>query len=120
MKLKTFDDIEFVLDKFDASNGGRYVSKTDLGARGILSVVYGGTGTYSDVVKIDGEWIPESYEAALLFGMDFVPLTPYDDVIGWRTAEEITELMEEIQTNPNFIKEKMDDKIEYRKDLDLE
>ena len=111
--IKTFNDIEFTYDE----RMERYLSKTELGRGLVLSVVYGGPGNYCEMAVIDGEQVPVSFEAALFFGNDFVPLTPHDDVIGWQTAEEITALMNTIQTDKNFVRQKVDEKEEYRKEV---
>jgi hypothetical protein len=109
--MKTFKDITF--KPIPRSVPGHYQSQTDLGNGLTLSVVYGG-GTYSDVNK-DGK--PMTYEAALFFGNDFVPLSTCDDVIGWRSESEIDSLLHEIQSDEEFVKNRVDAKEAYDKEL---
>ena len=38
-----------------------------------------------------------TYEVAVFRNNDMLPLSPFDDVIGWQTEEEVTELMGHFQ-----------------------
>ena len=109
--MKTFKDLTF--DMVSDSMPGHYQSKLDLGNGLTLSVVYGAS-TYSDVTE-DGT--PETYEVALFFGNDFVPLASCDDVLGWRTVSEVEELIHQAQTDEHFVKKLIDAKAEYTAEL---
>lgn len=109
--MKTFNDLEFV-DRED----GSHQSLLQLGGV-TISVVYGqpdvGFRTYSDVDS-------NLYEVAAFFGNDMIPLQVSDDVLGWQTAEAITKLMEEIQTDvESFISSRNDARHVYEKELEL-
>jgi hypothetical protein len=101
--MKTFDDLEFKKQP----HRNAFQATCDLGKGLTLSVVYG-EGNYSDVSVVDGVKIPESYEIAMFFGNDFVPLQQHDDVLGWQTPDHINKIMNEAQTDPDFVKSRID------------
>ena len=109
--MKKFKDLTF--DQAPHSVPGHRQGKLDLGNGLTLSVVYG-AGTYSDVAE-DGT--PETYEVALFYGNDFVPLSTSDEVIGWRTESEVEELIYQAQTDEYFVKKLINDKAEYTAEL---
>tara|TARA_Y100000590_G_C15549816_1_gene950439 strand:- start:485 stop:898 length:414 start_codon:yes stop_codon:yes gene_type:complete len=90
---KTFSDLEF---NAHANHPNGVQAKLDLGNNTEISVVSMLTresefgGLYGDVSK-------GTYEVAVFQGDNMIPLSAWDDVIGWRTEDEITELMSKLQ-----------------------
>jgi hypothetical protein len=90
---KTFNDLVFN-PHANVNNGIQ--ATLDLGNDIKISVVsmkerdgqYG--GLYGDASE-------GTYEVAVFRNDDMIPLSPYDDVIGWQTEEEVTELMGHLQ-----------------------
>ena len=90
---KTFSDLIF---NAHANTPNGVQAKLDLGNNTEISVVsmtkregsFG--GLYGDVSK-------GTYEVAVFQGDNMIPLSAWDDVIGWRTEDEITELMSKLQ-----------------------
>ena len=89
--MKTFDDLKF----------GPHPSAKDLGivasltfdngyAISVASNVEGGSCFYGDH--------PNTYEVAVFNQRgDFVPLQPYDDVLGWQDKLQVSKLMSQFQ-----------------------
>lgn len=109
--MVTFDDLQFV-KTMSGPQMNRWNAQLEIGNGLTLSVAYGDM-IYS-TQKGDE---PQTYEVALFFGNDFVPLQVYDDVIGWMSPEEIDSLIKEIQSDPEFVKKRIDAKEEYQKEL---
>ena len=97
---KTFADLVFNPHAHYLTDGVQ--AKLDLGNGLEVSVVsmkkkegeYG--GLYGDVSQ-------GTYEVAVFHNNSMQPLSPWDDVIGWQTEAEITELMSELQGKPEDI-----------------
>lgn len=106
--MKTFDDLEFKKQRQCSSS---FQALLELGRGLTISVVHG-PGKYSSISD-------DEYEIAMFFGNDFVPLQVHDDVIGWQRPDEITALMKEAQENSEFVRERVDAKEEYKKEIDL-
>ena len=93
MTIKNFSDLVFT-DHANTPNGVQ--AKLDLGNNLEISVVsmkkregeFG--GLYGDVSA-------GTYEVAVFHNNSMTPLSPWDDVIGWQTEAEITELMANLQ-----------------------
>lgn len=93
MKIKTFTDLVFT-DHPNVANGVQ--AKLDVGNRVEISVVsmknnpplYG---------SLYGDASNGTYEVAVFYLGSMLPLTPCDDVIGWQTKDEISELMARFQ-----------------------
>ena len=101
--MKTFDDLVFV-QVYEKKRHGRSQWNAQLELRPglVLSVVYG-SGVYSTM----NDDQPETFEVALFFGNDTVPLSKFDEVLGWQTEDHINNLIEQITNNENFVKEKI-------------
>jgi hypothetical protein len=85
-KIYTFDDLVFQPHP-NGLNGKQ--ARLDLNNGRSVSVVFG-PGLYGDGV--------ETFEiAAFDSSGKFIRLGEYDDVLGWRTAAEITEIMAGLQ-----------------------
>lgn len=103
--MKSFDDLNFVQTYRKKRHGvEQWNAHLDLERGLTLSVAYG-TGVYSNM-NTDNQ--PETYEVALFFGNDIVPLTKFDEVLGWQTKDHINNLIEQIIKNKNFVKETID------------
>ena len=93
MTIKNFSNLVFNAHA-NVTNGVQ--AKLDLGNKLEISVVsmkkregeFG--GLYGDVSE-------GTYEVAVFQGNTMQPLSPWDDVIGWQTEAEITELMSKLQ-----------------------
>lgn len=74
-------------------------------------------GLYGDVSK-------GTYEVAVFQSGSMLPLSPWDDVIGWQTEDEITELMNKLQGKQDNVYAFVDQlhltKSEKRLDLGLD
>ena len=118
MTLKNFSDLVFE-PHANVNNGVQ--AKLDLGNGLEISVVsmkkregaYG--GLYGDVTE-------GTYEVAVFQGNNMLPLNSTDDVRGWQTEDELTELMGELQGKPEdihaFIEQMYLAKDEWKKELD--
>jgi len=115
---KTFADLVFE-PHANVNNGVQ--AKLDLGNGLEISVVsmnkregeYG--GLYGDVTE-------GTYEVAVFQSNNMLPLNATDDVRGWQTEDELTELMGELQGKPEdihaFIEQMYLAKNEWKKELD--
>jgi len=105
--MKTFDDLQFI-QTMNRKEHGRdcWHAECDLGRGLEFSAVYG-EGTYSEV-NDDGD--PTSYEIAVKFGYDMVPLQSFEDVLGWQSPDHINKIMMDIQLDKDFVKDKVDAK----------
>ena len=116
---KTFADLVFNAHA-NVNNGVQ--AKLDLGNDLEISVVsmkkregeFG--GLYGDVTE-------GTYEVAVFHNNSMTPLSPWDDVIGWQTETEITELMANLQGRQadvaGFIAQLYVTRDESREDLGL-
>jgi hypothetical protein len=100
LEKKTFKDLVFNAHA-NVNNGVQ--AKLDLGNDLEISVVSmknGGYGLYGDVTE-------GTYEVAVFQKDKMLPLSAFDDVIGWQSEEEVTLLMDKLQGKPedvhNFI-----------------
>ena len=87
---KTFADLVF---KPHANVNNGVQAMFDLGNGLEISVVSmknGESGLYGDVRA-------GTYEVAVFQNNSMLPLSPFDDVLGWKTEEEISELMGNLQ-----------------------
>jgi hypothetical protein len=114
---KTFDDLVFT----DHANvNGGVQAKLDLGNGLEISVVSmkkEGYGLYGDASA-------GTYEVAVFQDNSMLPLSPFDDVLGWRTEAEVTELMGNLQGKPedihSFIEQMHEHKKDTREELELD
>jgi len=114
---KTFADLVFNAHA-NVNNGVQ--AKLNLGNGLEISVVSmknGGYGLYGDVSE-------GTYEVAVFQGNTMQPLSPWDDVIGWQTEDDITQLMSKLQGKPQNVHSFIDQlhlaKSEKRSDLGLD
>ena len=117
---KTFGDLVF---NAHANVTGGVQAMLDLGNGLEISVVsmkkregeFG--GLYGDVSA-------GTYEVAVFHHGNMVPLSAWDDVIGWQTEDEVTELMGNLQGRQadvaGFIEQMNEHRKETRADLDLD
>ena len=114
---KTFADLVF---NAHANTPNGVQARLDLGNDLEFSVVsmkkregeFG--GLYGDVTK-------GTYEVAVFQGNNMLPLNATDDVRGWQTEDELTELMGELQGKPedihSFIEQLHANKDDWQKEL---
>ena len=93
---KTFDDLVFE-DHGNVSNAVQ--SRLDLGNNLEISVV-SMKGESSGFGNLYGDASKGTYEVGVFHHGKMVPLSSYDDVIGWQTESEITVLMLNAQAYP--------------------
>ena len=99
MKIKTFTDLVFT-DHPNVANGVQ--AKLDVGNRVEISVVsmknnpplYG---------SLYGDASNGTYEVAVFHNDSMLPLSPWDDVLGWQTEDDLNELMASLQGDPKDI-----------------
>ena len=120
MTIKNFSDLVFQ-SHGNVPNGVQ--AKLDLGNDLEFSVVsmkkregeYG--GLYGDVTK-------GTYEVAVFHNHDMLPLGAFDDVLGWQTEDELTELMGNLQGRQadvaGFIEQMHEHKKSERAELELD
>ena len=120
MTIKNFSDLVFN-DHPNSSNG--VIARLDLGNNLEISVVAvksGPTGAGSHYGSLEDK----TYEVAVFHNNDMLPLSPFDSVLGWRTEDELTELMGELQGKPEdihaFIEQMHEHKKEARAELELD
>jgi len=93
---KTFDDLVFE----DHSNVINAVqSRLDLGNNLEISVVSMKSES-SGFGNLYGSVSAGTYEVAVLHNAEMLPLSPWDDVVGWQTESAITVLMLNAQAYP--------------------
>ena len=101
--MKLFKDIEF---KPHTHGGNAIRGVLDLGVGLELSVVQGD--------HLYGDAGSDTYEIALFKDNDFVPMSAYDDVLGWLSPNDIDVIITEVQNDPQkFLKKKQEEKQEY-------
>ena len=102
--MKTFEDLEFIQTYRKKKHGvNQWNAQLEIRPGLVLSVAYG-SGVFSTM----NDDQPETYEVALFFGNDIVPLTKFDEVLGWQTKDHINNLIEQIIKNKNYVKETID------------
>jgi hypothetical protein len=92
-KVRTFSDLKFN-DHPNTPNGVQ--AKLGLGNDIDISVV-SMKKRASEFGGLYGDVSAGTYEVAVFRNNDMIPLSPYDDVIGWQDEGEITELMGHLQ-----------------------
>ena len=93
MTIKNFSDLVFT-DHANNPNGVQ--AKLDLGNNLEISVV-SMKGKETEFGGLYGSVLAGTYEVAVFHNNSMQPLSPWDDVIGWQTEAEITELMANLQ-----------------------
>ena len=116
--IKDFVDLDFHAHR---TTRNAIQAKLDLGNGIQISVVshkdkqpsFG--GLYGDVSE-------GTYEVAVFHNNSMVPLSPFDDVLGWQTEDELTELMANLQGdfNAQFIANLYISRDEERVELGLD
>ena len=102
--MKTFDDLNFTQSYQKKKHGvNQWNAWLEIRPGLVLSVAYG-SGVYSTMNNDE----PETFEVALMFGNDFVPLSKFDEVLGWQSKDHINNLIRQITENENFVKDTMD------------
>ena len=90
---KTFSHLVFT----DHGNNPNAVqARLDLGNNLEISVV-SMKGKETEFGGLYGSVLAGTYEVAVFHNNSMQPLSPWDDVIGWQTEAEITELMSKLQ-----------------------
>ena len=89
--MKTFNDLNFQPHSSAKDLGVQASITFDNGyAISVVSNVEGGTCFYGDH--------PNTYEVAVFNQRgDFVPLQPFDDVLGWQDRMQVSKLMSQFQ-----------------------
>ena len=104
--MKLFKDISFETHPNPYAKG--LLGRLDLGDGLMLSVIQG-DGLYGN--KKDN-----TFEIALFNGDDYVPLSAFEDVMGWQTPDEIDVILTELQEDSQeFISKRNEAKQELLK-----
>ena len=90
---KTFDHLVF---KDHANTDNAVQARLDLGNHLEISVV-SMKDKETEFGGLYGNVTAGTYEVAVFHNNSMQPLSPWDDVIGWQTEAEITELMANLQ-----------------------
>ena len=99
MTIKNFSDLVFS-DHPNSSNG--VIATLDLGNNLEISLVAVKSGA-SAFGSHYGSLENGTYEVAVFHNSNMLPLTPWEDVRGWQTEADITELMAELQGDASDI-----------------
>ena len=107
--FKTFKDLTFETRDGDQAKMGRL----DLGNDIQISVVGGGNGIYGDGIN--------TWEIAFFQGGDFLPISKFDDVLGWQTELNVSHHMIDAQKNGTAWADCLKAlRVEFRKEMNLE
>ena len=90
---KTFSDLVF---NAHANTPNGVQAKLDLGNNTQISVV-SMTKREGEFGGLYGDVSAGTYEVGVFHNDSMTPLSPWDDVIGWQTEDEVTELMANLQ-----------------------
>ena len=93
MTIKNFNDLVFT---DHANNPHGVQAKLDLGNNTEISVV-SMKGKETEYGGLYGSVLAGTYEVAVFHNGSMVPLSPFDDSLGWQTEDELTELMANLQ-----------------------
>ena len=108
-----FGDLDFKPHRY--SDGVQ--AKLDFGNGLEISVVAnndGGSGLYGKVSD-------DLYEVAIFSHDGMIPLSPSDDVVGWQSPQQISQLMAKAQSEGSvWVDELKEAKAEYRREFDLD
>jgi len=117
MTIKNFNDLIF---NDHANNPNGVQAKLDLGNNTQISVV-SMKDKETEFGGLYGSVKAGTYEVAVFHNESMVPLSPWDDVIGWQTEDEISELMANLQGDfkAQFIANLYISRDESRNDLGL-
>ena len=108
-QYKTFADLDFNTREWDNAQ----VATLNLGNDITISVVGGTSGLYGDGI--------ETWEIAFFQDGDFIPLSKFDDVLGWQTEADVTRHMRDAQVNGNaWVQLLKEIRAEFRKEMDLD
>ena len=117
---KTFSDLEF--EKHNVVDDA-VQARLDLGNDIEISVV-AMKGKETEFGGLYGSVLAGTYEVAVFQGNTMQPLSPWDDVIGWQTEDEVTELMTNLQGKQDdisaFIEQLHLKRSESRAELELD
>ena len=118
MTIKNFNDLIFN-DHANTPNGVQ--AKLDLGNNTQISVV-SMKDKETEFSSLYGSVKAGTYEVAVFHNDSMIPLSPYDDVLGWQTEDELTELMANLQGDlrPQFIANLYISRDESRAELELD
>ena len=96
---KTFSDLVFN-DHANTPNGVQ--AKLDLGNNLEVSVV-SMKDKEAEFGGLYGSVKAGTYEVAVFHNNSMLPLSPWDDVLGWQTEDDLNELMASLQGDPKDI-----------------
>tara|TARA_B110000495_G_scaffold24976_1_gene17884 strand:- start:779 stop:1165 length:387 start_codon:yes stop_codon:yes gene_type:complete len=96
----SFSNLDFKPHKYHADNGIQ--ARLDLD-HGIQISVVSHKDNKPEFGGLYGNASDGTYEVAVFHNNDMLPLSPYDDVVGWQSEAEVTELMSELQGKPEDI-----------------
>jgi len=99
MTIKNFNDLVFT---DHAHNPDGIHARLDLGNNIEISVVAMRNGL-TQYGGLYGNASAGTYEVAVFHNDSMLPLSPFDDVLGWQTEDDLDELMTSLQGDPKDI-----------------
>ena len=119
-KNKTFDDLNFLPH---GNHSNAIQARLDL-PNGIQISVVSMKGKETEFGGLYGSVLAGTYEVAVFRNDTMLPLSPFDDVRGWQTEDDLTELMGNLQGDREKIFDFVDGlhlaRSEMRSHLDLD
>ena len=113
-ELLNFNDLDF---KPHANHNDAVQARLDLGNGLEISVIAGidnKRGPYGSLEE-------DLYEVVIYNENGMIPLSPYDDVVGWQSPAQVSILMAKAQNEGSiWVDELIEDKAEFRRDLGLD
>jgi hypothetical protein len=117
----SFSDLDFKPHKYHADNGIQ--ARLDLD-HGIQISVVSHKDKKPEFGGLYGNASDGTYEVAVFHDNNMIPLSSADDVLGWQTADQLNELMSNLQGDSvkvnDFISNLHLKKSEMRRELDLD
>jgi hypothetical protein len=114
-KMKQFSDLKFK-DHANVNHGVQARLKVGDFEVSVVSMKKQTTfgGLYGDASQ-------GTYEVAVFKDDAMLPLTPYDDVKGWQSVDELNDLLQDLQSDEvdAFVQGLIDKKDEHLKEMDL-
>jgi len=118
--IKDFVDLDFNAHR---TTSNAIQAKLDLG-NGIQISVVSHKDKQPSFGGLYGDASNGTYEVAVFHNDNFVPLSPFDDVRGWQSKDDINDLMDKLQGNADKVGDCIDGfhlaKSEARSHLDLD
>ena len=116
-RKRTFADLKFK-DHANVQDGVQARLKVGAFELSVVSMKTANTRGYGGLY---GDASNGTYEVAVFTDDSMLPLTPFDDVKGWQTSDDINALLDSLQSQDSdaFVQKLKDAKDEHLKEFDL-